>query len=204
MSLWARFKIFILGIIVFLKIPDYFYLLGGLILSPFLIFFSCVCVCVCVRVRVRACARARACVRACGGFYGGGGGSRSRSHSICTYNYTFNRCLSPLKLWVRIPDSDDVCSKQHYVMKFVSDLRQVDGFPSGIPVTFTNKTDRHDITETWFESGVKHHYLFCILLCFLCLFYSFFWGGGAWKSFVLLNSKSIRSILADLPFIILD
>jgi hypothetical protein len=33
---------------------------------------------------------------------------------------------------------------QNYVIKFVSYLRQVSGF---LPVSFTNKTDRHDITE---------------------------------------------------------
>ena len=33
---------------------------------------------------------------------------------------------------------------QHYVIKFVSDLRQVGGL---LWVSFTNKTDRHDITE---------------------------------------------------------
>jgi hypothetical protein len=36
---------------------------------------------------------------------------------------------------------------QHYVIKFVSDLRQISGFPPGIPVSSTNKTDGHDITE---------------------------------------------------------
>ena len=35
---------------------------------------------------------------------------------------------------------------QHYVIKFVSDLRQVGGFIPGISVSSTNKTDRHDIT----------------------------------------------------------
>jgi hypothetical protein len=35
---------------------------------------------------------------------------------------------------------------QNYVMKFVSDLRQVGGFLRP-PVSSTNKTDRHDITE---------------------------------------------------------
>ena len=43
--------------------------------------------------------------------------------------------------------SDDVYSIQDYVIKFVSDLRQVGGFPPGLPVSSTNKTDRHDITE---------------------------------------------------------
>ena len=38
---------------------------------------------------------------------------------------------------------------QHYVIKFVSDLRHVTGrwFSQGTPVFSTNKTDRHDITE---------------------------------------------------------
>jgi hypothetical protein len=35
---------------------------------------------------------------------------------------------------------------QHYVIKFVSDLRQVSSFLSS-PVSSTNKTERHDITE---------------------------------------------------------
>jgi len=36
---------------------------------------------------------------------------------------------------------------QHYVIKFVSDLQQVGGFLRILPVSSTNKTDRHDITE---------------------------------------------------------
>ena len=43
--------------------------------------------------------------------------------------------------------SDEVCSIQHYVIKFVSDLRQFGGFFPGTPVSSTNKTDIHDITE---------------------------------------------------------
>jgi hypothetical protein len=40
------------------------------------------------------------------------------------------------------------CSIQHYVIKFVRYLRQVDGlFSPGTPVSSTNKTDHHDITE---------------------------------------------------------
>jgi hypothetical protein len=35
---------------------------------------------------------------------------------------------------------------QHYVIKFVSDLRQVSSFLSS-PVSSTNKTERRDITE---------------------------------------------------------
>jgi hypothetical protein len=36
---------------------------------------------------------------------------------------------------------------QHYVIKFVSDLRLVGVFFPGTPVSSTNKIDRHDITE---------------------------------------------------------
>jgi hypothetical protein len=41
----------------------------------------------------------------------------------------------------------EVYSIQHYVMKFVSDLRQVRWFSPDTPVLCTNKTERHDITE---------------------------------------------------------
>ena len=44
--------------------------------------------------------------------------------------------------------SGEVQSIQHYVIKFVSDLRQLSGFLQVLdPVSSTNKTDRHDITE---------------------------------------------------------
>ena len=43
--------------------------------------------------------------------------------------------------------SDKVYSIQHYVIKFVSDLRQVGGFSLYTPVSCTNKTDHQDITE---------------------------------------------------------
>ena len=38
-------------------------------------------------------------------------------------------------------------SVQRYVIKFVSDLRQVGGFSPGTPVSPTKKIDRHDIAE---------------------------------------------------------
>jgi hypothetical protein len=44
------------------------------------------------------------------------------------------------------PVRGEVYSIQHYVIKFVSDLRQVGGFLV-TSVSSTNKTDRHDITE---------------------------------------------------------
>ena len=36
---------------------------------------------------------------------------------------------------------------QHYVIKLVSDLRQVGDFLLGPPISSTNKADRHDIAE---------------------------------------------------------
>jgi hypothetical protein len=46
------------------------------------------------------------------------------------------------------PVNDEVYTMQHYVIKFVSDLRQVGRwFSPGTPVSSSNKTDRHDITE---------------------------------------------------------
>jgi len=44
------------------------------------------------------------------------------------------------------PVYGEVYSIQHYVIKFVSDLLQVGGSP-GPPVSSTNKTDCHDITD---------------------------------------------------------
>jgi hypothetical protein len=54
--------------------------------------------------------------------------------------------------------SGEVYSIQHYVIKFVSNFRHVSGFSPGTPVSSTNNTDRHDITEiNIVGSGVKHH-----------------------------------------------
>ena len=54
---------------------------------------------------------------------------------------------------------------QYYVIKFVSDLRQVGGFLWVLRIQWfslvssTKKTHRHDITDVWYivESDVKHH-----------------------------------------------
>jgi hypothetical protein len=45
------------------------------------------------------------------------------------------------------PVRGEVYSIQHYVIKFVSEFRQVSGFSTGTPVSSTNKTDLHDRTE---------------------------------------------------------
>jgi hypothetical protein len=39
------------------------------------------------------------------------------------------------------------CTQQHYVIQFVIGLRQVGLFSPGTPVSPTNKTDHHNITE---------------------------------------------------------
>jgi hypothetical protein len=41
----------------------------------------------------------------------------------------------------------EIYSIQHYVVNFVSDLRQVSGFIWVVRFSITNKIDRHDITE---------------------------------------------------------
>jgi hypothetical protein len=47
----------------------------------------------------------------------------------------------------RTPLSGKMCSIQHYVIKFISDLRQVRGFLRVLQFLFTNKTDCHHIAE---------------------------------------------------------
>ena len=42
---------------------------------------------------------------------------------------------------------NDINTPQHYVIKFVSDLRQAGIFFPTNPASSTNKTDRHDIAE---------------------------------------------------------
>jgi hypothetical protein len=56
------------------------------------------------------------------------GPSWSWSYGNWIYNYLCNQCLSPLTLRVQTPVHGEVYSIQHYVIKFVSDLRQVGGF----------------------------------------------------------------------------
>jgi hypothetical protein len=43
---------------------------------------------------------------------------------------------------------------------FVGDFRQVCGFFPGTPVSSTNKTDRHNVTEIWLKvalNNINHH-----------------------------------------------
>jgi hypothetical protein len=55
----------------------------------------------------------------------------------------FKSCEFESQLWRDV----QMYLKQHYVIKFVSDLQQVCGFLWVPRVSSTNKTDHHDITE---------------------------------------------------------
>ena len=74
------------------------------------------------------------------------------SYGSWIYNYLCNQCLSPQKLWVRISFNGDVYSIQYFVIKLVSDLRQVCGFLQVLRIPPQIK-----LTATKVESGVKHH-----------------------------------------------
>jgi hypothetical protein len=79
-----------------------------------------------------------------------------------------NSIIVPLpwaKQFCSNPAHDEVYLKQHYVIKFVSELRQVDVFFSGKPVFSTNKTDRHDITEIFLKVVLKTITLTLLLKC---------------------------------------
>ena len=75
------------------------------------------------------------------------------SHCSWIYNYTCNQCLSPLTLWVRI---GGIYSIQHYVIIFVSDLREGGSFLPGTPVSSTNKANLHDITEILLKMALNN------------------------------------------------
>jgi len=61
--------------------------------------------------------------------------------------FTTTYAISAYHHWCCEFESRSGQGVQHYVIMFVSDLRQVGGFCPGPPVSSTNKTDRHDIAE---------------------------------------------------------
>jgi hypothetical protein len=72
--------------------------------------------------------------------------SWSWSYGSWICNYICNQCLSPITLWVRISlvakySRHNICDK---VCQWLTTGRW---FSLGIPVSSTNKADRHDITE---------------------------------------------------------
>ena len=62
------------------------------------------------------------------------------------YNYVYNRCLSQLTLWVRIPLRRGVLDTV-FCDKVCQWLAAGQWFSPGTSVSSTNKSDPHDITE---------------------------------------------------------
>jgi hypothetical protein len=74
------------------------------------------------------------------------------SYGSGIYNYLY--AISAHHHWCCKFESHSGQSVQHYVIKFVSDLRQVGGFLR-VPPPIFNKTDRYNWNVV--ESGIKHH-----------------------------------------------
>ena len=71
------------------------------------------------------------------------------------------------------PVHGEVYSIQHYVIKFVSDLQQAEGFTPGTPVSSTNKTDRHDTAEILLKvalNTIDQPTIFIVLI-FVCIIF---------------------------------
>ena len=60
---------------------------------------------------------------------------------------TCRGCHGRDRMVVRFTTTYAINTLHHYVIKFVSDLRQVGCFYQGTPVSSNSKTDRYDITE---------------------------------------------------------
>jgi len=58
-------------------------------------------------------------------------------------DYDAHKCL----LFIDVAHRLEVYSIQHYVIKFVSDLRQVSGFPRVLRFSPSIKSDHYDIAE---------------------------------------------------------
>jgi hypothetical protein len=72
------------------------------------------------------------------------GGRLSRDRMVVGFTTTY--AISSYHHWCCVFECRPWRGVQHCVIKFVSDLRQVGGLPNP-PVSSTNKTDRHDISE---------------------------------------------------------
>ena len=72
------------------------------------------------------------------------GGRHIRDRMVIGFTTTY--VISAYHHWCWGFESRSGWGVQHHVIKFVSDLRQVECSP-GPPVSSTNKPDRHDITE---------------------------------------------------------
>ena len=68
-----------------------------------------------------------------------------RGHDRLVVGFTTTYAIGTYLHWCFELEYQSGRGVQHYVIKFVSDLRQVGGFFPGPPVSSTNKTDRHEI-----------------------------------------------------------
>jgi hypothetical protein len=82
----------------------------------------------------------------------GQGPSWSWSYGVWIYNYLCNQCLSPLMLWVRISMRAGCITLCNKVCRWLATGRW---FSPSTPVSFTNKTDRHDIAEILLKVALK-------------------------------------------------
>ena len=83
------------------------------------------------------------------------GPSWSWSYDSCIYNYICNRCISPPKLWVRIPLRRGALDATLWV-KVCQWLSTGRWFSSGTPVSSTNETDKSQYNWNIVEGGVQH------------------------------------------------
>ena len=90
----------------------------------------------------------------------------SWSYGSWIYNYICPQYLSPLTLWVRISIRARCTTLCDKVCQWLATCRW---FSSGLPVSPTNKTDRHDITEILLKVALstikqtnKHQYPFLL------------------------------------------
>jgi hypothetical protein len=104
------------------------------------------------------------------------GSSWSCSCGSWINNYLWNQCLLPLKLWVRNPFTARCIRYKHYVIKFVSDLRQVGGFNRSTLVSSSNKTNHNDSIISYFLYSLDMDQYAALILIFPQLTWSRFMG----------------------------
>jgi hypothetical protein len=73
-------------------------------------------------------------------------------HGGWIYNYLCNQCLSPLKLWVRISIRARCTTLCDKICQWLATAVWIS---LGPPVSSTNKTERHDITEILLKVALK-------------------------------------------------
>jgi len=80
------------------------------------------------------------------------GPSWSWSYGSWIYNYLCNQCLSSLMLWVRISIRERCTTLYDKVGQWLATGQR---FSPGTPVSSTNKTGCHDITEILLEMALN-------------------------------------------------